>query len=211
MIKYSEELYSTDSKQFIFESPETGNLKSDNLDDLIKSLSSMKIKGNHIEHYFINIFKNNNASNEVYINDIIDDNKSYSVLEIKKLMSEIAINRFVIVSSSLDEIYSEEIEVKVDEFSTVTSYFDYGLLYGNKSFSEKDIVYTNYLNSEKNGIKFQIERLPNPIDMKIAGRNVSEGVYCMYNGTLLDKKNNEFQIIDTIDIPIPSSTFYKKL
>ncbi|MBO4941584.1 MAG: hypothetical protein J6D15_05220 [Clostridia bacterium] len=39
MIKYSEELYSTDSKQFIFESPETGNLKSDDLDDLIKSLS----------------------------------------------------------------------------------------------------------------------------------------------------------------------------
>ena len=212
MIKYYDKLDSLYHKYFSFDSSEVSILDA-KLEFIIKVLSDMKTTGNYHGCYYIDILRSD--ENDTLISEIIDNNRNYNVFEVKKLLSDIAINRFIIVSSDLSEIYCEGVEVKVDEFSTVTSYFDYGILYGDKPFTEKDIIYTDYLDYvvmdaiRDNDIKFKIERIPNPIDSNIAGSDVSEGVYCMYNGILLDKNNNELKVIDTIDIPLPSSTFYK--
>lgn len=208
MIKYYDKIDSLHHRYFTFDSPEV-NILDANLEFLLKILYDMEAKGNYSGCYYIDILNADESDNDTFVSEIIDNNKNYNIFEIKKLLSDIAINRFIIVSSDLSEIYCEGIEVGVDEFSTVTSYFDYGIMYGNKSFAKKDIVYTNYLDYGENDIKFKIERLPNPIDSNIAGSDVSEGIYCMYNGILLDENNNELKVIDTIDIPLPSSTFYK--
>ena len=214
-IKYIKNLDSID-KNTVFYSREF-KMHSNSLEHLLSKISKSlkyKIMKNKYSYLEIEISCKNSVNKKPYF-DILSN--GIDVYQAKNMLSKSAINRSIIISSSLDEIYTECIEIYLGEYCSVTSYFDYGILYGNYGNYIGACVKSDYYKNEtflskkqKNSVDsvyFKISSLVHDSSSIIFNDDMENGIYCMYTGTLYDSDNNHIKDYGTIDEPIPVSTF----
>lgn len=208
MIKYSDNIDCIKNRKF---SCKLFKIYDNSLDGLVekiyKSKKYKRIK-NNLSMICINIECIPN--NIVFLDDIINIHNDISILEYKKLISSIATTRDLYISSNLDEIYYEIIYTDLSEkYLYSLAIFDYGLLYGNFRMYNKneEIIVKNLHRSYGNDIKFKIDEIITQIDSSITERNIIDGVFCMYGGTIYDINNEPVKRLYEADLPIPVSLF----
>ena len=186
-------------------------IKGDSLDEVIDKIKKKrkykKIKDT-IQYIKINIESLEN-NNYIFGNDIIRNGMDMN--ECKRIASSISTYRYLGLSADLSEIYFERIDVNMDEDSPASLFFDYGLIYGNyDKLNNGEIIKipwelcNHYYTSMYKlcGIESDSSKL---IDIE----DVSNGLFYMYFGNLLDLEGNYITSIDEMSDPIPVSLIYK--
>ena len=189
------------------------NIKGKTLKEVISKISKsrkyIKYK-NKINSICIDIEGIARKNDFIFLDDVVI-NDNLNVDDSKRIISSIAITRHLYVSPDLSEIYSEIICARNKDSSTMVGVFDYSLMYGNyeeyvDGNSVKIPLWEGYRNSN-NGTIFRIKGIIHHPNAIITRDMFSNGVYCMYEGTIYDDNGSMSGWVEESDIPIPVSLF----
>lgn len=152
------------------------------------------------------------ANNFVFLDDIIGDS-NLDIPTVKRFASGIARSRHIYISPDLSKIYSETILANNKDSSVFLGVFDYSLMYGNydkytSGCLVKIPLFKGMYRNNNNGTTFKIDRIIHDPKTKIVTKNeIINGIYCIYEGVILDDAGAVSGWIEEADIPIPVSLF----
>lgn len=190
------------------------NIKGKTLKEVISKISRSRKytkSKNKINSICIDIEGITRKNDFIFLDDVVI-NDNLNVDDLKRIISSIAITRHLYVSPDLSEIYSEIICARNKDFSTMVGVFDYSLMYGNyEEYVDGCIVkiplWEGYRNLN-NGTTLRIKGIVHHPKNTIVTRDMfSNGVYCMYEGTIYDDNGSMSGWVEESDIPIPVSLF----
>ena len=184
-----------------------GNSLDEVIEEIYNSKKYSKIKDS-LQYIIINIESLDDDS-WVYGNDIMRNGMDMN--ECKRIASSISTYRYLGLSPDLSEIYFERIDINMDEVSPVSLFFDYGLIYGNYdeiSYGELINIPWELSNHRYTSI-YRIVGIESDSSKLIDIEDVSNGLFYMYFGNLLDSEGNYITSINEVSDPIPVSLIYK--
>lgn len=187
------------------------NVKGNSLDEVIEQIyNSKKYKKikDSIQYIKINIESLDNDS-WVYGNDIMRNGMDMN--ECKRIASSISTYRYLGLSADLSEIYFERIDINMDEDCPASLFFDYGLIYGDyDKINNGEIIKIPWeLCNHYYTSMYRICSIESDSSKLIDIEDVSNGLFYMYFGNLLDSEGNYITSIDEMSDPVPISLIYK--
>ncbi len=213
MIKYIDKIDSIENKIFYSSDFELASTSLEGLIENIRNSSGYEQKKESSYKFMIAII---NTGNNCYctLSDEIDrigGDKEINIYEEKAIVSSIAYNRYIAISSNLDEIYYEVIYVCIDDGCVGwNNYsFDYGLMYGDyEKYNELECVDIRYPHSE-NIDALIITKVESPTT-KLKVSDLHKEIGCMYSGDLYDSDGEFIAFMYTTDV-LPVSLFGVKI
>ena len=213
MIKYADKLEYVDNHIFISNEYRVVANSLQEIVELIKNKNKYRFfKNKRIHPYIMIKAKPLNPSNMIFKEGGIKP--SYSLLEAKSLLSKHCIDRWIYLSLDLDEIYFESIDIRIigEGDTSITNFFDYAILYGNKEYNFGDIVsIPKWRSRGRTSNIYKITEVPYPKNSIITDQIILHfGIFCIYEGQLLDNNNQTIGYVEELDPPIPVALFNNK-
>ena len=186
MIKYIDKIQNLENK--IFYSYDF-RLACTSLDELIDKI---KISENYEEmkynkmSFIIDIINTDNTPSK-YLDSYISKDLMIDIYEAKSIITDLSYRHKISISSNLDEIYVEAMEVLLNKFDKDIKcfMFDYGLMYGGKTFYEDKYVNFRY---PYTGYMYITDTFY--LNKKFKIINLKDGVNFMYYGDIYDEFMN---------------------
>lgn len=202
MIKYIDKIQNIENKIFYSYDFELASTSLFDLIDKIKKSDCYNEKKSYSYDFVINII--NTDSTAKSLSSLISEDAKDLMIDMydaKTMLSNIAYTRNIRISTNLDEVYSETIEVPIDSSNDGCNIFsfDYGLMYGHHQvYNNNDYVEIKYTRMNEIGhIIITDVNLPNT---KFKLDDLHKEPSCIYYGDIYDA-NDEFETTaDTVSI-----------